>query len=70
VRLPDQSPHIEGRSPFDGTSSCACPALNAYVKLVILNESLGIDLHKDNFKCQIPNFKGNPKFKWVENYSI
>jgi hypothetical protein len=46
VRLPDQSPHIEGRSKFDRTPSRACPALDTNIELVIFDKTLRIDLHR------------------------
>jgi hypothetical protein len=58
IRLSDQSPHIEGRSKFDGASSRARPALDAYIELVIFDKTLRIDFHGNrNFKCQNPNDK-------------
>ena len=52
--LPDQLSHIEGRSEFDRASSCARPALDAYIELVILNKSFRIDFHFDGTPHPIP----------------
>jgi hypothetical protein len=47
MRLSDQSPHIERRSEFNRASSCACPTLDAYIELEILDKSFRIDFHRN-----------------------
>jgi len=44
--LPDEPPHIKGRTEFDRTASGASPALDTDVELVILDKTLGVDFQK------------------------
>jgi hypothetical protein len=66
--LSDQSPHIEGGSKFDRASSCACPTLDAYIELEILDKSFRINFHKEkisNVKVQISKEIQNSNDKWI-----
>jgi hypothetical protein len=53
--LPDEPSHIEGRAEFDRTASCAGPALDADIELIVMDKSFRVDLHRNNyFKSQNP----------------
>jgi hypothetical protein len=43
--LPDEPPHIEGRAKFNRAASCAGPALDADIELIVLDKILGIYFH-------------------------